>query len=94
MKEWEQKNQIRQTLYNLQKTFNRYCNSIDLDCPFAIAQLNNTYNWALEVISQLETSYPRSCVTEIGLFEAEAYIENIYYRLIDTILNNATNGSK
>jgi hypothetical protein len=94
MKEWEQKNLVRQTIYNLQKTFDRYCNSIDLYCPLATVQLNNTYNWALSIMDQLETSFPLSCVSKVGFLEVRVYIENTHYRLINTILNNSSNGSK
>lgn len=76
-------------LYNLQKTFDRYCNSIDLHNSLATVQLNNTYNWALKVMDQLETSFPYSCIVNTGFLEIRVYIENTHYRLINTILNNS-----
>lgn len=45
-------------------------------------------------MDQLETSFPLSCVSKVGFLEVRVYIENTHYRLINTILNNSSNGSK
>lgn len=94
MKTHEIKNHIRQQLYDLQRTYNRYYNSIDVDHPLAPLQAYNIYNWALNIITQIEDTFPDSITCRLEVIDTKVKIGVAHYRLCDTISNNTTNGSK
>lgn len=94
MKTHEIKNHIRQQLYDLQRTYNRYSNSIDVDHPLALSQAYNIYNWALNIITQIEDTFPDSITCQCDIIDTKVNIGVAHYKLCNIISNNTTNGSK